>query len=334
MDINQNPEKGHATLSCEAWEAMLTDALDSTLSAADAAAFTAHSDGCLACGELLEEAKRGSEWLQFLRETPPTPNGLVERILAGTSGLPEAGPLLPAGAAAAIPHQPWLGVPLQLLQRHMAESRILMTLAMAFFSIALTLNLTGVRLNQLKLSDLKPSALASTVSHEYFATSKNVQRYYSNLRFVYEVESRLNEIRQTTDRPASTPSPAGSAQPEPAQPQPAQSQPAQSQPGQTPEHLQPGQKQQPSQPITRPGGKGGGSARKDSASPRPVPGRRSEPPLSVLAHFLLYPRRPRIFSLQPTSQPHAPQQHAALRSWLLQLLYPGNTRQQSERSLV
>jgi hypothetical protein len=314
---NQNPEKGNRILSCEAWEAMLTDALDGTLSAADTAAFTAHSDGCVACGELLEDTKRGSEWLQFLRETPPTPNGLVERILAGTSGLPEAGPLLPAGAATAIPHQPWLGLPMHMLQRgvlsrHMAESRILMTLAMAFFSIALTLNLTGVHLNQLKLSDLKPTTLASTISHQYFATSKNVQRYYSNLRFVYEVESRLNEIRQTDGRPAERPS----TQPEPAQ------QPVKQQSGQP----RPGQQQPQSQPASRPAGKSGGSARKDEAPPQSKPGRmRGEVPLSVLAHFLLYPRTSLIQNTHicPT-----------LRACSTQLLYPGNTHPQSERSLV
>lgn len=305
MTTNQNPEKG--ALLCEAWEAMLTDALDGTLTAADAAAFTAHSDGCVACGGLLEEAKRGTEWLQFLHETPPAPNGLVERILAGTSGLPQAGPLLPAGAAA-IPHQPWLGMPLQLLQRgilrgHVAESRIVMTLAMAFFSIALTLNLTNVRLNQLRLSDLKPTAVAASLTHEFFATSKNVQRYYSNLRFVYEVESRLNEIRQTPEGPA------------PAAAQPQQSRPEAAQPS-----PQPGHNQQPSSPL--PAGKNGGSARKDSPGTRAPRGLVSQYPPAVLAHFFF-----------PQDSPGS--QHAAIRLFCLsQLPYPGTTQLKSERSLV
>ena len=154
MATNHNPEKGPRNLNCEAWEAMLTDALDGTLSPRDAEAFAAHSTRCTAgCPELLEEAKRGTEWLRFLRETPEAPQGLLEKILVGTTGLPDAQQPLAASGAVALPNQPWLGVPFGLLQRHMAESRILMTLAMAFFSIALTLNLTGVRLNQLKLSD-------------------------------------------------------------------------------------------------------------------------------------------------------------------------------------
>jgi hypothetical protein len=206
---NHNPEKGRPrSLNCEAWEAMLADALDGTLSAGDAEAFAAHSQSCGAgCGELLEEAKRGTEWLRFLRETPEAPEGLLEKILVGTSGLSETQLPLAASGAVAIPHQPWLGVSVALLQRHVAESRILMTLAMAFFSLALTLNLTGVRLNQLKLSDLSPSALAASVSHEYYTTYGHLNRYYSNLRIVYELTARVNEIRNSNapaPRPAAT----------------------------------------------------------------------------------------------------------------------------------
>jgi Putative zinc-finger len=256
---NHNPEKGPRNLSCEAWEQMLTDALDGTLSASDAEAFAAHSKGCAAgCGELLEEAKRGGEWLRFLRETPEAPEGLLEKILVGTSGLNVTQqPLVTAGGAAVIPHQPWLGASVALLQRHVAESRILMTLAMAFFSIALTLNLTGVRLNQLKLSDLSPSALATSLSHQYYTTSAHLTRYYLNLRIVYELESRVNEMM-----PKSNSAPAA---------QPAtQQQPAQQQPQQKPQQ--------------KSSGKPGGSAHKAGSEAAPEQGQRGEePPIPVLA---------------------------------------------------
>jgi hypothetical protein len=239
---------------------MLADALDGTLDARDAEAFAGHSKGCAAgCGELLEEAKRGTEWLRFLRETPEAPEGLLEKILVGTSGLNEAEqPLVAAGGAVAIPHQPWLGVSVALLQRHVAESRILMTLAMAFFSIALTLNLTGVRLNQLKLSDLSPTALAASVSHQYYTTSAHLTRYYLNLRIVYELESRVNEMRRDNSTPAA----------QPANPQPQQ------QPQQKP--------QQPQQQKS--GGKPGGSAHKAGSVAAPEQGQSGdEPSVPVLA---------------------------------------------------
>jgi Putative zinc-finger len=258
---NHNPEKGPRNLSCEAWEAMLADALDGTLDARDAEAFEAHSKSCGAgCGELLEEAKRGSEWLRFLRETPEAPQGLLEKILVGTSGLP-ATPALAGSGAVAIPRQPWLGVSVGMLQRHVAESRILMTLAMAFFSIALTLNLTGVRLNQLKLSDLSPSALAASLSHQYFTTSAHLARYYMNARIFYELESRVNEMRG-----ASNNSPA---------PQPA--------------NQQPQQQQQPQQkPQQKSSGKPGGSARRgESVAPaqqREPSYERRQAPVLAFAH--------------------------------------------------
>jgi hypothetical protein len=251
---NHNPEKGPRTLSCEAWEAMLTDALDGTLSARDAEAFDAHSKSCAAgCGELLEEAQRGTEWLRFLRETPEAPQGLLEKILVGTTGMPDAQQPLAAGGAVALPHQPWLGVPFGLLQRHMAESRILMTLAMAFFSLALTLNLTGVRLNQLKLSDLSPSALAASVSHQYYTTSAHLTRYYLNLRIVYELESRVNEMRRDNSAPA---------------PRPAVQQ----------------QQQQPAQ-KPQPASKPGGAAHKAGSIANPERGQSYVAPVPVLALF-------------------------------------------------
>jgi Putative zinc-finger len=279
-----NPEKGTRSLNCEAWEAMLADALDGTLDARDAAAFEAHSKSCGAgCAELLEEAKRGTEWLRFLRQTPEAPQGLLEKILAGTTGMIPDAPLpMAASGAVALPRQPWLGVPINLLQRHMAESRILMTLAMAFFSLALTLNLTGVRLNQLKLSDLTPSAIATSLSHQYYTTSAHLTRLYMNARIFYELESRVNEIRGRDNS-------APAAQPANEQQQPQQQ-----------------QKQPQAQPSH--GGKPGGSARKEGSAdaPQAEPRQRHyEAPVPVLARFdgmrpnIEARERSRIFSEGP-----------------------------------
>ena len=83
----------------------------------------------------------------------------------------------------------------------------MMTAAMAFFSIALTLNLTGVRLSDLRLSDLRPTAVRSFMERRLTMASTPIIRYYDHLRLVYEVQSRMRELRRTTrakdsDRPA------------------------------------------------------------------------------------------------------------------------------------
>ena len=169
---------------------------------------------------------------------------------------------------------------------------------MAFFSIALTLNLTGVRLNQLKLSDLSPSALAASISHQYYTTWGHLNRYYSNLRIVYELESRVNEMRRDTTAPAQRPTTV--------------QQPRQSQPKTT--------------------GKPGGSARKSIDGPAPEPvERRYETPTPVLA--LYRPRNATQPEAPPRLWPQAQSNSFSLGLVVL-LQRPGNHYKPSERSLA
>ena len=79
--------------------------------------------------------------------------------------------------------------------RRFAEPRLLMTAAMAFFSIALTLNMTGVKLADLRLSNLRPTAVRSFMERRLTMASTPIIRYYDHLRLVYEVQSRMREIR-------------------------------------------------------------------------------------------------------------------------------------------
>ena len=79
--------------------------------------------------------------------------------------------------------------------RQAMQPGLLMTAAMAFFSIALTLNLSGVRLSTLRLADLRPVALRSYMERQLNMASVPIVRYYDHLRFVYEVESRVRQLR-------------------------------------------------------------------------------------------------------------------------------------------
>lgn len=188
-----------ARLRCEEWEALLADALDGLLPANDSSAFTAHSAECLNCADLLAHAQQGREWLEYLHEEPEVPVGLVEKILDQTAG--PGGITLPALAAGQAPGvavaaaMPW--------RRDFHETRLLMTVAMAFFSIALTLNLAGVKLSSIRLADLRPSAIGSTLSRQFYSTRGQLVRYYDNLRFVYQLESRMRELRRDVEAPSS-----------------------------------------------------------------------------------------------------------------------------------
>jgi hypothetical protein len=182
--------------ACAEWEAQLTDALDGLLSPEEEARFEAHKLLCPACTELYEEARKGREWLEFLSPEPEPPEWLLDKILASTgpghevSGLPVA-----AGEVPDFVPPIWQQPGFVARMRTSAVPRMAMTAAMAFFSIALTLNLTGVGLNSLRVADMSPSALRSYMERQLNMASVPVVRYYDHLRIVHEVESRVRELR-------------------------------------------------------------------------------------------------------------------------------------------
>lgn len=193
--FGQKPESKTGGLRCEEWELQLADALDGLLPENEAAAFAAHSAVCPACSDLLAHAKQGREWLGYLHAEPEIPDGLVTRILDRTVGAGSIPVPLVAGtgqgagvAAAAVP---W--------RRNFHEMRLLMTVAMAFFSIALTLNLAGVRFTGMRLADLRPSTIGSALSRQFYGAQGQVVKFYNNLRFVYQLESRMRELRRDVD---------------------------------------------------------------------------------------------------------------------------------------
>jgi hypothetical protein len=198
--FGQKPGTSGSAMRCEEWEALLTDALDGLLPAGKAAAFAAHSDGCENCGELLAHVKQGQEWLTYLHEEPEIPWDLVPRIIektVGASGVPipvvAAGVPATAGGAVAMA-MPW--------RRSFHETRLLMTVAMAFFSLALTLNIiTGGHLTSLRLADLKPSQIGSTLSREFYGARGSVVKYYDNMRLFYRLQTRMRELRRDVEQP-------------------------------------------------------------------------------------------------------------------------------------
>ena len=194
---------------CMACEEMLADALDENLGESAQTWFDGHVQTCAECSAMLADARRGAAWLEMLRTPRPDPSArLMERILAQTSGMANglaAGETLhqpqmvPGASPATLPEVTPINV-LAFRPRGsgfrsspgaMFEPRLAMTAAMAFFSIALTLNLTGVQLNRLHVGALKPSSL----KHTYYAANAEAARYYDNLRVVRVMESRVDDLK-------------------------------------------------------------------------------------------------------------------------------------------
>jgi hypothetical protein len=123
----------------------------------------------------------------------------------------------------------------------MLQPRLAMTAAMAFFSIALTMNLTGIHPTSLRPGDLKPSSLKRDIS----SANNRVVQYYDSLRVVYELESRVHDLQSTQDVDAT----AGSQGTAPANGQPGGKSPA-AQPDPTDKKAapQPGSSKPPANP--------------------------------------------------------------------------------------
>jgi hypothetical protein len=231
-DFNQfgsvKPGQGSNPQHCAQCEAMLLDALDGTLSAADQATFDLHLVGCPSCATMLADAQRGTAWMEMLKSPrPEPPTALLERIIAQTSGKDAAlanppivlgsndrlrtrtpntilgQPTLVPGlttqptfaSVKVIPFRTRLTHGFRSLGQTMLQPRLAMTAAMAFFSVALTLNLTGIRLTSLRASDFKPSSIMRSA----YEAKARVVRYSDNLRVVYELESRVRELQSSSD---------------------------------------------------------------------------------------------------------------------------------------
>ncbi|HSM87756.1 MAG TPA: zf-HC2 domain-containing protein [Candidatus Limnocylindrales bacterium] len=196
--------------ACGQWETLLAEALDGLLKPEDEATFNEHMAGCKACAALYEEARRGCEWLEFLSPEPEVPAGLLDRILAQTGPGQVEGFGLLAGNASALPipqarntRNPgvpaWQHPGFMAQVRRFAEPRLMMTAAMAFFSLALTLNLSGIKLNELRLASFRPAAIRAFMERRIVTASVPIVRYYDHLRYIYEVESRMRDFRRSTE---------------------------------------------------------------------------------------------------------------------------------------
>ncbi len=167
-------------MQCAEFDALLAEALDGTLTGGKMASFEQHKTECATCGAMFAEAESGLKWLETLEDVEP-PRNLVHNILVVTTGVTATEhaaehkqPLWDRVRAWVTPHVSPLFTP-----------RFAMSCAMAFFSVSMVMNVTGVRPR-----DLTPKGL----TRAYYENEARVVKYYENIRFVYEYESRAREL--------------------------------------------------------------------------------------------------------------------------------------------
>ena len=194
------PGESKNGMQCAEFDALLNEALDGSLTGPKLESFQAHARVCAVCGPLLAEADAGRRWLKSLAEVEP-PANLVHNILVATTGYESKRTLAGMGTEASSFGAGWFdGVkawlrpvfaPVLAVSR---QPRFAMSFGMAFFSLSISLSLAGVKVSDVRHVDLRPSAIKRT----YYETAGRVVKYYENIRFVYEIESRVREFKRAT----------------------------------------------------------------------------------------------------------------------------------------
>ena len=203
-------------MQCADFEAMLAEAVEGTLRRELRPAFTAHHETCPRCAPLYAEAELGWRSLKALQsEEVVLPPHLLENILRATSRATLPGTRARRSWWQRVRELPVLGPVLPAV----LQPRLGLALAMIFVTVAAIFSFAGRDLRDLRYADLRPSALR----HDFYETQGKVMKFYENIRFVYEIESRMRTLRREAAPPDAQPEPEPHKElknhSEPAQPQ-------------------------------------------------------------------------------------------------------------------
>jgi hypothetical protein len=214
-DHTKNGHTGNG-MQCHEFDTLLSDALDGVLTGAQLDTFQAHARTCSACGPLLADVTAGRNWLKDLTEVEP-PVSLVNNILASTTGVDtqrlrvnvpasQLGTSRFGASRLGVSWwdrvQAWASAAIEPVWGTVRQPRFAMSFGMAFFSLSVALSVLGVKPADLRSVSLRPAA----IRHTYYNAEARVVRYYENIRLVYEVESRVRELKRNV-APAAEPAP-------------------------------------------------------------------------------------------------------------------------------
>jgi hypothetical protein len=216
------PEETKNGMQCTEFEALLTEAMDGEgqLTGAQKEAFEAHRRACAICGPLFADVQAGQQWLSSLEQVEP-PAHLVHNILAATTGISSTRVLATTPETGATPLgervREWWDSFFSPVFAFVRQPRFVMSFGMIFFSFSLALNAAGVKPADVAKIDLRPKALR----HTYNDMQIWVVKYYDNIRFVYEIESKVRELKRAaqpaqpaTQQPKENPKNNTSGQPD------------------------------------------------------------------------------------------------------------------------
>jgi len=165
------------TWTCDQIEARLSDYLEGLLPAADATEFERHVKDCPDCAPLVASVKRVVGEMRSM-ESLEAPPGLIYKILDQTLGRREQ-------------VTGWQG--LWNFVRGLGTPKFAYGAASVMATCFIVLSASGLSLRKPKLADLHPASVYRNVDRQAHLAYARSVKYVSDLRVVYEIQSRLRQ---------------------------------------------------------------------------------------------------------------------------------------------
>ena len=168
-------------------ENLASDYLEGQLEQARRYEVAAHLNDCAQCRELVADLSHAIELCRSAEELEPA-SWLVPKILLATIG----------------ERKPALRERLSGFFHPVLQPRVAYSVAMVVFSVSIIVNAAGINLRDLSLEDLNPRTWAYRANRTGHLLYARAEKFYYDLRVVYEIESRLRQLRQETGQGGST----------------------------------------------------------------------------------------------------------------------------------
>jgi len=165
------------TWTCDQIEARLSDYIDGVLEGAERGEFAAHAESCAHCAPLFASVRSLVREMHAIEELEVPPR-LVYAILDQTLGPREK-------------VSSWQ-VFLSLI-RGMATPKFAYGAASIFATLVILVSSLGFSTRNPKMADLRPSAIYRNADRKVHRMYANSIKYVSDLRVVYEIQSRLRQ---------------------------------------------------------------------------------------------------------------------------------------------
>jgi anti-sigma factor RsiW len=162
--------------TCEQTEARLSDYLDGLLQPAEQSAFNLHVNICERCAPLVAGVAHTLGGLYALEAVEPPPQ-LENAILTATLGAPS-----------------WRNTRRWL--RSLQSPRFVYSLASVAATIVIILTASGFSFRKPKMADLRPATIYRNADKQAHLLYAHSAKFVSDLRVVYEIQTRLNENEQ------------------------------------------------------------------------------------------------------------------------------------------